>query len=126
MFMRYRGGGIGHKYMRKIEEIFENMSRERMHHKDRKRGSLAKGTTDTNAVDSSDDEREPGGSERTRAAGATEGGGEADEDDEGSDSDSDYEPDETDSERSDSSEDSDSDDSDSEGELLETYGLGAL
>lgn len=31
MFMRYRGGGIGHKYMRDIEERFENMAVERIH-----------------------------------------------------------------------------------------------
>jgi hypothetical protein len=31
MFMRYRGGGIGHKYMREIEERFDNMSLERNH-----------------------------------------------------------------------------------------------
>ena len=37
MFMRYRGGGIGHKYMRAIEELYENMSRERIHYKERKR-----------------------------------------------------------------------------------------
>jgi hypothetical protein len=33
MFMRYRGGGIGHKYMRAVEETYGNMSRERIHHK---------------------------------------------------------------------------------------------
>ena len=31
MFMRYRGGGVGHKYMRDIEVKYENMSRERLH-----------------------------------------------------------------------------------------------
>lgn len=31
MFMRYRGGGVGHKYMRDIEEKYENMSLERIH-----------------------------------------------------------------------------------------------
>ena len=45
MFMRYRGGGIGHKYMRAIEEKYENMSRERGHHKVRKRNTqMDKGT----------------------------------------------------------------------------------
>jgi len=39
MFMRYRGGGIGHMYMRAIEQIYENMSRERNHHKTDKRKS---------------------------------------------------------------------------------------
>jgi hypothetical protein len=33
MFMRYRGGGIGHKYMREIETKFENMSRVHLHGK---------------------------------------------------------------------------------------------
>jgi hypothetical protein len=31
MFMRYRGGGIGHKYMREVETKYENMSLERIH-----------------------------------------------------------------------------------------------
>ena len=29
--MRYRGGGVGHKYMRDIEDKYKNMSRERLH-----------------------------------------------------------------------------------------------
>ena len=37
MFMRYRGGGIGHTYMRAIEQVYKNMSRERIHHKAPKR-----------------------------------------------------------------------------------------
>ena len=31
MFMRYRGGSIGHKYMHEIETRYENMSLERIH-----------------------------------------------------------------------------------------------
>ena len=31
MFMRYRGGGVGHKYMRDIEKKYEEMSLERTH-----------------------------------------------------------------------------------------------
>ena len=31
MFMRYRGGGIGHKYMREVEMKYENMSLKRSH-----------------------------------------------------------------------------------------------
>ena len=31
MFMRYRGGGIGHKYMREVESKYENMAIERVH-----------------------------------------------------------------------------------------------
>ena len=30
MFMRYRGGGIGHEYMREIEDRFEDMRREQV------------------------------------------------------------------------------------------------
>ena len=37
MFMCYRSGGIGHKYMQAIEETYENMSREWVHHKECKR-----------------------------------------------------------------------------------------
>jgi hypothetical protein len=33
MFMRYRGGGIGHKYMREVELKYENMSIKRSHTK---------------------------------------------------------------------------------------------
>ena len=31
MFIRYRGGGIGHKYMREVEAKYENMSLKRTH-----------------------------------------------------------------------------------------------
>ena len=30
MFMRYRGGGIGHRYMRELEDRFEDMRREQV------------------------------------------------------------------------------------------------
>ena len=30
MFMRYRGGGIGHKYMREVEDRFEDMRRDQV------------------------------------------------------------------------------------------------
>ena len=69
MFMRYRGGGIGHKYMREIEEIYDNMSCERVHHKERTQHTSSPGsTTDapskdaTNpngADDDSDNKHEP-------------------------------------------------------------------
>jgi len=61
IFMRYRGGGIGHRYMRAIEEIYENMSRERMHHKERGRkdAPLDKDAMDVDDESASDDEREP-------------------------------------------------------------------
>lgn len=123
--MRYRGGGIGHKYMRQIEEIYENMSRERVHHKERKRqhspssndtmDTSSMGATDADGTNSgSDDEREP---ETSRDNGL----------DSDSDSDSDYQYVEVDSEGSGSSgDDSDGSDFDSEGEPCDSYGLGAL
>jgi len=63
MFMRYRGGGIGHKYMRDIEEIYENMSREQVHHKESNRTSSSKDAMNVDATDDSgsDDEHEPEG-----------------------------------------------------------------
>ena len=64
MFMRYRGGGIGHRYMRAIETGYENMSRERIHHKERHRAARsqetamdASNTEDAN-IDNSDSEGE--------------------------------------------------------------------
>ena len=55
MFMRYRGGGIGHKYMREIEEKYENMSRERLHGKQRPKPPA----DNTDADDASDADDEP-------------------------------------------------------------------
>jgi hypothetical protein len=138
MFMRYRGGGIGHKYMRAIEETYENMSRERIHHKGRKRGG-ARSQKDTpmdvdNADnDDSEGEGEPVGSQAdqgTRPGGSTSAvdtnawrilaGDVTDGDDD--DDDDDYAPD------SDlcSSGISDSDDLDSDENCggYESYGLG--
>ena len=112
MFMRYRGGGIGHTYMREIEEAYENMSRERIHHQEHKRATSPNPDSTNN---SSDDEHEPSAS--TGAQATREGNS-------GSESDSDYEP--SDSGDSDSSEESHTDDLDSEGELFESYGLGDL
>jgi len=110
--MRYRGGGIGHVYMREIEELYENMSRERIHHKERKGGSAP---TDTAATIDSDDECEPTGSPQARAEA---GEGDSDPDD------SDFE--DIDSDLDSPSEDSDSDDLDSEDEVYDSYGLGDL
>ena len=122
--MRYRGGGIGHKYMREIEEIYENMSRERIHHKERRQHtpsldgtmdtSSSKDATNPNSTDcGSDDENEP-------EAGRDNGS------DSGSDSDSDYQYIKTDSGDSGSSGGDGSDDSDSEDGPCESYGFGAL
>ena len=61
MFMRFRGGGIGHKYMRAIEKVYENMSRERMHHKEynRKRAPSDKDAMDIDGMSASENESEP-------------------------------------------------------------------
>jgi len=113
--------------MREIEEIYDNMSRERAHHKERTQHSSSPGgTTDapskdaTNpngADDDSDSEHEP-------EAGRDNGLG-LDSD---SDSDSDYqyvEPGSGGSGGSGSGDDG-SDDSDSEDGPCESYGFGAL
>lgn len=119
MFMRYRGGGIGHKYMRVIEELYENMSRERIHHKVRGDTSLA---TDTAAVDS-DDECESTGASQTRAEAGQEGDrADGDDSDDSDDLDFEYYDSGSDS----LSEDSNSDDLDSGDEDYDSYGLGDL
>lgn len=110
MFMRYRGGGIGHKYMREIEEIYENMSRERTHHKEQRCASPSSDPTDPNVCDESgsNDEYEP---ENTQATETNDNPG---GDDSNSGSDSDYQCAETDSGSSSSYGDDGSDDSDFE------------
>lgn len=120
MFMRYRGGGIGHKYMRVIEELYENMSRERIHHK--VRGGTPLPTDATAAVDS-DDECEPTGSSQTQPEAGQEGDGADGNDSEDLD-DSDFERVKPSSDSS--SEGSDSDDLDSGDECYDGYGLGDL
>ena len=48
MFVQYRGGGVGHKYMREVEAQYEDMSLKRVHGKPRsKRPRDANGTTGT-------------------------------------------------------------------------------
>ena len=54
MFMRYRGGGVGHKYMRSIETKYENMSIERDHWHSRSKPSRG---NDMDVDAASDDER---------------------------------------------------------------------
>ena len=56
--MRYRGGGVGHKYMREIEEKFENMSRERLHGKQGPKPPQAN-NVDADSTSNSDDSDEP-------------------------------------------------------------------
>ena len=121
MFMRYRGSGIGHRYMREIEDIYENMSRERLHH--RKHTSTSGGPANTNTTnhsDDNDDEHEtegPAGAQPGQAAGG---------DDSGLESDSEYLASGTDSQGSHSSGGSDSEEFDSEDEVADSYGLGDL
>ena len=61
MFMRYRGSGIGHKYMQAIEEVYENMSRERTHQREHRRRQAPSGrdAMDIDHENTSSDEREP-------------------------------------------------------------------
>ena len=66
MFMRFRGGGIGHKYMRAVEKVYENMSRKRIHHKESKRAPLDKDTLDVCDESGSDNEHEPDASTSSR------------------------------------------------------------
>ena len=54
MFMRYRGGGIRHTYMRAIKQVYENMSRERIHHKAPKRKDVPPDTDVPMGVDGID------------------------------------------------------------------------
>jgi len=86
MFMRYRGGGIGHKYMRAIEQVYENMSRERIHHKQAKRSSArSEAPVDVDDTDSGGEgEGEPTGPQ-TDQPGGQGGSDTADGDDDGDD-----------------------------------------
>lgn len=128
MFMRYRGGGIGHTYMRAIEQIYENMSRERNHYKTEKR----KGTrpnkdipiSDADGVDDDDGTEDETPTTATNTSGVETLAGEALDDDD-SDDNGEYFPD---SDSRSSSGVSDSDDLDSDGNCgdYESYGLGDL
>jgi len=139
MFMRYRGGGIGHKYMRAIEELYENMSRERIHHKGhRRRGthSTEEASMDLSSADDGDNEgeREPTGS-RVSSDARPGGQGEnqttqpgdtvGDSDDSEDDEDDDYTSD-SDGSRSSGTSDSDDLDSDEDCGGYESYGFGDL
>jgi len=138
MFMRYRGGGIGHKYMRVIEERYENMSRERIHHKEyRRRGArsgeeVSMDLDDANDGDGGGEGNRPGSqaSHDTRPGEqgenrTTQPGDAADNDDEEEEDDDDYNPD---SDELCSSGISDSEDLDSDEDYggYEDYGMGDL
>ena len=128
MFMRYRGGGIGHKYMRVIEDLYENMSRERIHHKESRRGGVRSGgeatPMDMDDADDGDGEGEgdhPGSQDKSQT---TQPRGAADDDDDSDEDDDDYNPD---SDESRSSGISDSDDLDSDEDCgYESHGMGDL
>ena len=116
MFMRYRGSGIGHRYMREIEEMYENLSRERSHHKERQRPLPSSGPSHTEGDSGSDDEDGP---RRTTSAQAA-------QDPDDSDLDSDYEPPGSDVDRSSSASGSEASEVDSDGEAIESFGLGGM
>jgi len=135
MFMRYRGGGIGHTYMRAIEQVYENMSRERIHHKAPKQKDVPPdkdtpmGVEGFDGID--DDEGEGEGEDEAPTAAASTSGtailtGDAlnEEDDSEGDEDDEYRPD-SDSYSSGIS-NSDDLDSDETGGGYESYELGDL
>lgn len=119
MFMRYRGGGIGHKYMRAIEAVYENMSLERNHSKERghRANHPEETTTDANDADdnadanSTQDKAEPTGHREGKRAQHTANGN----DNEGGEGDDDEEDHLPSSDEASSSGTSDSDDLDSDG-----------
>lgn len=131
MFMRYRGGGIGHKYMREIESKFENMSRERLHGKQPRHEPRPSQTNNTGIDSTSDSDDEPedpvqpgtpqGDGPVTRSPGS-DGGGE-NEVSENDDDNEDYAPSETGS-SSDEVADSDEITSDFDSDFdYDSYGL---
>lgn len=129
MFMRYRGGGIGHKYMREIEEKYENMSRERLHGKQ----PLKPPADNTDADDASNTDSEPedltqpGTSQAGRVDEPVSGGLDGDVDGDYSDEsdDVDFQPPESHSSGSDEDQVIDSDEMGSDFGY-ESYGLGDL
>ena len=126
MFMQYRGGGVGHKYMREIEEKYENMSRERLHGKQRPPAN----NTDTNGANDSDDEpdepAQPGSPHTSSADGPGSEGPGDDADGNGAESDNgDSVPPEMHTSDSDEDEVVDSDEMGSD-LGYESYGLGDL
>jgi len=132
MFMRYRGGGIGHKYMRAIEQVYENMSRKRIHHKTSKRKDVPPDKDTPMGVDGADGiDDDEGEDEAPMAATSTSGAAilagdalnEEDNDSEGDEGDE-YLPD-SDSYSSGIS-NSDDLDSDENGGGYESYKLGDL
>ena len=145
MFMRYRGGGIGHTYMRAIEQIYENMSRERIHHKVRKHNGARPDKDVPMGVDGADgvDDEDVGEATDSQASQDAGSGGEddaavvdtsgaatlagdvLDDDNDSDDNDGDeYIPDSD--LRSSGISDSDDLDSDENGGGYESYGLGDL
>ena len=130
MFMRYRGGGIGHTYMRAIEQVYENMSRERIHHKAPKRKDAPMGIDGIDGIDDDEGESEGEDEAPTAATGTSRAAilaGDAlnkDDDDSKGDEDNEYLPN-SDSYSSGIS-NSDDLDSDENGGGYESYELGDL
>ena len=129
MFMRYRGGGIGHKYMREIEEKYENMSRECLHGKQRPKPPAD--NTDADDASDADDEPEDLTQLGTLQAGQVDEpvsrglGGDADGDNSDESDDVDYQPPGTHSSGSDEDQVIDSDEMGSDFGY-KSYGLGDL
>jgi hypothetical protein len=109
--------------MREIEDVYENMSRERVHHKECKNAPSSKdpmnaGTADDSDSDDDEDETQgPTDTQSGQAVGSSDSG-----------SDSDYLPPGTNSGGSDSRSpgDSDMEELDSEGGVMDSYGFGDL
>ena len=71
MFMRYRGGGVSHKYMREVKTRCENMSLERIHGKPHS-GSSPNANANVGGVTGSDEG--PGALDQLRASNNDESG----------------------------------------------------
>ncbi|KAF9784349.1 hypothetical protein BJ322DRAFT_1007005 [Thelephora terrestris] len=69
MFMRYRGGGVGHKYMREVESKYGNMARTRLHGKQVHQEPTATQTGNEGATSGCDSDNEPGSTQTTTATG---------------------------------------------------------
>ena len=88
MFMHYRGGGIGHRYMREIEKKYENMSLERIHGNRNRKPSQNNADASASGPkppdppgedeDEMDNENEGGLDNRGKSTSGNSGGGELD------------------------------------------------
>lgn len=126
MFMRYRGGGVGHKYMREVEGKYENMSRERLHGKQRPKPPRADNANADSENDSGDEPEgttQPGASQAGQVDKPEDRGIGGDGDERGSDNEDDIPPETCLSDDDDSEEEVvDPDEMDSDGGY-DSYGL---